>query len=270
MNTLTVPYPVDLPVGGEADEKHWRTLIDEPCVIYAPDSEQPWAVYDTLQQDWRKIGDALQHVRRSEDVRTHQSFIRRSRPFGAMPRLVVRKKDSCYRCTFDLEHPDLLAALTDLSSELEDAYQQHRPDVFAHHRQCADTVREEWRLGSGVYTSGIINYNSALNYHRDGANFPRTWNAMVVFRQHTDGGNFVVPGAEVAFPMRDQSYLLLNAQEITHGVSPVKKQRRDGYRTSVVFYSLRQLCRCGSPDEELELARRKRTEREQRRAGLIE
>ena len=45
--------------------------------------------------------------------------------------------------------------------------------------------------------------------------------------------------------------------------------RRDGTRISVVYYCLKGLCSCGSPEEEIVHSRRKRTEREERRAGLI-
>ena len=39
-------------------------------------------------------------------------------------------------------------------------------------------VRPEWRIPGTIFTSGIINKNNPLRYHRDAGNFPRLWSCM--------------------------------------------------------------------------------------------
>jgi hypothetical protein len=58
---------------------------------------------------------------------------------------------------------------------------------------------------------------------------------------------------------------MFDGQAILHGVSPFRLTRPDGFRFSIVFYSLQQMWRCDPKAESLELAARRRTERERAR-----
>jgi hypothetical protein len=269
MNRLTIPPPdpsLDR-VGTRASSADWDTLVDEPTAVYTDDG-QLFAVLGLLAGDFSHLAARLLDVPRHDDIRTG-AMMTRSRTFGYSPRNAVRRKEACHGFALNREHPHVFGDLSRLAVEAEQLYAEHVPAVHAAHVARMAEVHPAWRLCGTVFTSGIVNYDSPLQLHRDAGNFPDTWNVQLVFRRDVDGGHFVVPGARLAFATFDHSYLLLDAQATVHGVSPIVKRKRSGYRTSVVYYSLRQLCQCGSPDAERERAKRKRTEREQRRAGLI-
>lgn len=239
-------------------------IIEGPARILWPD--ETTAAYVGRFDDVDRLAAILSSIKhhgtgvRSNGMRT------RSIPFGGRPRVILKSLEHCGRFAFDRDYPEAYDALAVLGRRVSDVYAEERPDFYE--RQWAwldESIRPEYRL-AGPYTSGILNFDNPLAYHRDNGNVSSSWNAQVVVRSETDGGLLVVPAWRVAFRAEHGSLVLLDAQRTTHGVTPIVKRRRSGYRISVVYYSLRALAVCGSTEEEIVRARQKRTEREDRRA----
>ena len=126
-------------------------------------------------------------------------------------------------------------------------------------------VLPEWRIGGTAFTSGIANRANPLAYHKDGANFPDSWNAMIILSHRTKGGLTVVPEYRFAISPQAPVLTLMNSSELWHGVTPINKAK-GGYRYSAVYYAMHHLCNCGTRDEELSRLRLLKTERERKRA----
>lgn len=194
----------------------------------------------------------------------------RSVTFGNVPRLEVRGRDWCRTAQFNEEHPDLYRLLAAQCGVLEGLYEQIAPDAFSDHAMRADEIRGEWRLpGSRAFTGGVVNRDSNIGYHHDSGNITDVWSAMIAVRRGTTGGELVLPELGLHLPIADKSVTYFDGQGLLHGVTPIGKTSRDGYRFTVVYYSTRRLWQCLAPTDELERAKDKRTERAQRRAGLI-
>jgi hypothetical protein len=252
---------------GPASADDYDLVIDSDTVI-RDDDGTPRVVY--LRRDDIDSGGLADSLRDIEvGVSTRSGGLpTRSRQFGARPPIALRHYDHCTETTLRREHPDVFERLRLLGGVCAEEYRRWRPELFAAQMELVERIRPEWRM-VGPFTSGIVNFESALPYHRDGGNYRYTWNVMATLRAGADGGMLVLPGLRLALVCADQTMSLFDAQGTTHGVTPIERTRRDGTRISVVYYCLKGLCSCGSPEEEIVHSRRKRTEREERRAGLI-
>ncbi len=244
----------------DADE-----LIDEPIRIEWPDGS-PAALYAPLRVD-EDLRQRIPRIPPASGIRTG-GLATRSRQFGAKPRYPLRRQEHCSRSTMERDYPEEYAGLLDLGATLAGWIGQERPDVLdAALSWIEANVLPEYRM-VGPFTSGNINLDQAVRYHRDAGNIAGSWNAQVVLREDTEGGELVIPAWRLAFATRDRDALILDAQSVTHGVTRITRRHRAGFRTSVVFYSLSGLRVCGCHEDELVRAQRVRTLREERRAGL--
>lgn len=189
-----------------------------------------------------------------------------SRTFGFAPPKVVRGEEVCAATMLAREQPEAHAALTGLADLVEREYRAANAAMYGHHVETVAKVLPDWRLGDGgVFTSGIVNRNNKLPYHYDAGNFKGVWSNMLVFKRACVGGDLVCPELGLCFALRDHSLFMFDGQGILHGVSPFRLTRPDGYRYSVVYYSLQQMWRCDPPGDSVKLAARRRTERERAR-----
>lgn len=250
--------------GSFADEAHVARMIDEPTIIHVDGAEEPSIVYLELNERLPSAVAALRRIKYSETART-AGMISTSRTFGYAPKLVVRGEETCRTAKLATEDPSAHAAICDLATVVEDAYAKLNPTLYAQHTAIIDRVLPDWRLHDGVFTSGIINRNNKLPYHFDRGNFAGCWSNMLVFKNGCAGGDLTCPELGIGFRLRDHSMLMFDGQAILHGVTPFRITRRDGYRYSVVFYSLAQMWRCDPKDDTARVAARKRTQRERAR-----
>lgn len=208
-------------------------------------------------------------------VRTFQERARtamlksRSTTFGYQPRITLRR-DYCGVTRLTRDYPIESDALFDLGRVCAHWYAQYNAETFWPH--VAEVEREvlpEWRIPGTPFTGGIINETTALAYHRDNGNYKRTWSAMVVLREHVDGGWLIIPELDLALETAHASLTMFYGQDFWHGVSPVKRMRRDARRYSIVYYSLKTMRNCKCAEDEFTRYREVRTQRERnRRAGL--
>jgi hypothetical protein len=254
--------------GAYADERHVGRVIEEECVVHVDGDERPSAVLVDLAREPRLTAAeaALRRIKFATTART-SGMRSTSRTFGYAPKLVVRGEESCHEAALAHEDPAAHAAIAELSGVVEDAYRRLNPELYAEHEQTVGKVLDEWRLGGGVFTSGIINRNNKLPYHYDRGNFADCWSNMLVFKRACVGGELVCPELDLCFRLRDRTLFMFDGQAILHGVSPFRLTRPDGHRFSIVFYSLQQMWRCETKAESVELAQRRRTERERARFG---
>ena len=237
---------------------------DEDGIWYDADTHEPILAYfpfpdRTLAALIRK---EVLTINWSTTYRSGQGFRNRSRTFGMAPRKTIMSRDSCRPSRLVHEYPTLSSYL-DRAAELLSAHiWADLPQIEAADREAVNAVLPEWRLGDdSTWTSGVINQTSTLPYHRDGANF-RVWSAMPVFRRGTRGGYLHLPEYDIAIPCRDGWVVCFAGWQLVHGVTPITTVQRDGYRISVVYYSLAGMKDCFTYAMELARGQHTRTARE--------
>jgi hypothetical protein len=217
---------------------------------------------DDLRQEILAVGD-FPLARRQSGVPS------RSMTFGFLPRMPLNQRDYCSRSSSDRNHPRLREALYFYAQQMSKVLEKWFPERYELSVQAMKTVRKDWVIPNSIFTSGILNQDNPLVYHYDSGNFEGTWAVMISFKRQISGGHLVLPELGVKLACADSSISIFNNQEELHGVSPIHQTGPDSYRYTVVFYSMEQICKCGSPQEELVRANKQRTKTEQKRAGKI-
>jgi hypothetical protein len=258
--------PVDIERfrGSYASERHAQKFIDGPALVFIDGCEQPAAVYVELDERLPEAVAALRRINFSTSMRMG-GMISTSRTFGYAPKMVGRGEETCREAKLATEDRHSHDVIAGLSAIVEGCYRRLNPHLYAEHQATVSNVLPDWRLSGGVFTSGIINRNNKLPYHYDRGNFADCWSNMLVFKRGCAGGNLACPELDLCFRLRDHSLLMFDGQSILHGVTPFRMARQDGYRFSVVFYSLKQMWRCETQSDTVSLAARRRTAREQKR-----
>jgi len=247
-----------------AAERDFSELITTSTVVYDQDTEQVSIVYLELDDDFSGIPEALATVQTKSDSRTG-GMVSNSRIFGYQPRNTIRR-DYCTSASLAYDNPEAHARIAGLASMVSTYYEAWHPELYAEHQKQVEQVLPNWRLEGSVFTSGIINRDNQLLYHHDAGNFRNVWSNMLAFKRKVGGGYLSVPEYDLGFQIRDRSLLMFDGQNILHGVTPILKWAADSYRYTIVFYSLRGMWKCVTPEEEQRRYRKVRTEREFRRA----
>lgn len=215
--------------------------------------------------------DLLAMVKRLPFARDFRTTGMRSQSciFGYRPRETLRK-NFCSAASMVRSFPQGFAMLDKWASIVERYYAEANPELHTEHTAWADeNVEPAWRMTDSIFTSGIVNKNAAHHYHKDFGNVPGMWNAMIVLSHDIEGGDTVVPELRTAFRYDGRPAILVFPAEATwHAVKPTKPRGTQGYRYSLVFYSLAQMCQCLTRKGELVRVRKVRTEQEHRRADL--
>lgn len=268
------------------DRQGWEELRARPVGETVPNVESPCDIWNG------ETGELVGVVRRCPEDLLHQlrhavvgypmtttlrsSGLRnRSSVFGFAARNSVLRREGCRECGSSGEAPERHDAIAGAAATFAAMLAEARPEETA--REVAwseEHVRPEWRMGGTQWTSGVLNETSALPYHTDANNAP-SWNAMVVVRRGTRGGHFHVPEYNLTLPCRDGDVCFFPAYRVLHGVTPIRQVQEDGYRYSAVYYVVRRMTECLSPEEELAYGRATRSAREdtllarQRESGLL-
>lgn len=182
--------------------------------------------------------------------------------FGYRPRKPMMSQEGCVLTAFNRDYPDVASFLAHYAEVLATQLGLAFPEVEVAGRDVIQQVLPDWRLSkSSLWTSGVINKESALPYHRDGNNFD-AWSVMPVIRRGVRGGGLHMPEYGITIPCRDGYTVAFFGKRLVHGVTPMQKVTAEGYRISIVYYALKGLKDCHTFAEETAYARRRRSERE--------
>lgn len=243
------------------ERTQYDRLVAEDTNVYVKDKLT--IIYRRYNEDDLDMVSTLHRIKFSGGERTGGLKVRR-RVFGFQPRIALRN-DYCSIATLATDDPAAHETIFDMGRKLSALYAEALPEGHAKHAAIMDAkVLPEWRIPGTVYTSGIINENSALGYHFDTGNFKECWSGMVVFPSRVKGGELILPEFRLAFGFEKPAIIFFDGQAILHGVGSLHRPKV-GYRYSIVFYSLKNVCNCLALQQEIERAKDMRTVREKRR-----
>jgi hypothetical protein len=195
-------------------------------------------------------------------VTRNANYSTRSTTFGYSPRAAINRREGCQLSAFGRDELQREAALDSTANVLRNMMIDIDPALVDRDRDRLSVIKPDWFLGEQeLWTSGVINQDSQLPYHRDSFNFP-TWSAMPVLRRAMDGGHLHIPEYDAVIACRDGFAVFFPGHDLVHGVTPMRARTKDAYRYSIVYYALRGMKDCHTAAEETAYARRRRTERE--------
>jgi len=194
---------------------------------------------------------ACERAKTTTGTRT-RGLVATSASFGTMSRSVFA--NYCRSASMAREMPAEHAALTRQAITLTEMYREFDPGGLDRYTAATSAIAEEWRMHGTPYTSGNVNKNDVLSYHLDVGNTRDGSSAMMVVRERCTGGELVFPELGISFDLQDGDAIIFDGRETWHGVTPIVAGL-GGYRTSVVYYSLRSAWQCIPWAAELALAK---------------
>lgn len=240
-----------------------ETIIKEDTIIYV--AGQPVILYaslnhlDTSGLRWAVKNQKYGTGTRSRGLQTQSSI------FGYSPRLAMRH-DYCRLSAMANEYPKQHYVISNFVNQIVGFYEEYFPEIYEKHKKVLEEkVLDEYKIGNTPFTSGIVNKNNWLKYHFDAGNFKGVLSNMVVFKKGTSGGHLCIPSLNIALEVDDNTLTIFNGQDILHGVSEIHYDDKDGYRYSIVYYSLEQMWKCDPVDDEIVRIQKVKTEREIKR-----
>lgn len=246
-----------------AKVEDFQSLIRESTIIKINGKIEIVYIND-VEEDLNHIFDAIKKIKYNKSTRTN-GLISTSRIFGYAPKNVTRNQP-CRITTLANEFPKQHFIVEKAGEIAKKYYELYNPEkALEHQKLTEEKILDQYRIGSTMYTSGIINENNPLKYHFDAGNFTGTWSAMFAFRKNTEGGYLSLPELNVGIEIKNNSLLLFDGQSLLHGVTPIKKLSNDAKRYTIVFYSLKQMWNCKPINEEIIDMRNKRAEIEKRK-----
>ena len=159
---------------------------------------------------------------------------------GSIPPQPVMKRN--YRNQAQIHRVEkaqlFVKAMMGIALESENIFKKLAPHLYEQQMECVKDVAKEWRFGN-MFTSGICNFNIAVDYHQDIRNIVGSLNVILTRRNNANGGCLNVPDYNATFEQGNNSMLVYPAWRNMHGVTPIEQFDDEGYRNSFILYSLK-------------------------------
>ena len=248
-------------IGKEPSDSEYDAVIDPPARIVRNNgglTDSVLGVYLKLPPKALKImGHIARYAKTTKGLRTY-GLPMNSAIFGALPRIEIRQ-NYCRLTRNSVEQRDLMALVLDFAGDIAKLYEKHLPGEYGRHlKMSVQDVLTEWLLPDTPFSTVNFNLNHAIRYHRDRANQKGVMSNVIITRQNVEGGLLVLPEYQVALRQGDGALIIFDGQAVVHGVTPIQFGE-NGYRCSVVFYTLRGMKNCYPYAEEFERAKVDRT-----------
>jgi hypothetical protein len=245
------------------DARHFQEPLGgpggEPTDVYRPDGE-PLLVYrPRVGAVLEELGPALPALRAA----ARWSHLRQaaSGTVGFLDHTPL--EPYCRATRFTRDRPGAWATLLPLLGALDAAYQAAAPDRHAAQSGFARRTCQDYVIPGTCFTTATVNDTHRFVCHRDKGNLANGLGVMTVWRPggaDYRGGQLVFPQWRLAVDMMAGDVLVFDGRE-WHGNAPIEPVVGSGAgpveRISVVCYYRRRMLRCGTPDLELEAARRR-------------
>jgi 2-oxoglutarate-Fe(II)-dependent dioxygenase family protein len=251
-----------------ANESDFDNLIKEDFILY--EKGQPLIVYLKIPEiENAKFLEVLKRIKFPKGAMRTTGLTSQSKIFGYSPRETIRK-DYCSSTALSAEDPEGHRLICDFAADLSKYYKLHCPQMYDYHRRLIQgNILPEWMIEDSVFTSGIINKNNLLKYHKDVGNIANVFSNMICFKKDCTGGHLSIPEFNIGLEIADRTMLFFDGQSIIHGVTPFKITSTQGYRYTLVYYTLQKMWRCEPVEVELDRIKHRKTDREKRRADRL-
>ena len=164
----------------------------------------------------------------------------------------------CRQTSWTQEHRGLWLGAIPFIVAVAEQFRLHRPEEHARQLAMAEKTHPAWVIEGTPFTSITVNRNFQTAVHTDKGDFRQGFGVLSAFaRGKYSGAHFGFPAFGISFDLRDGDVLLANVHE-WHGNTPFVGAPGRYERVSCVFYYREKMARCGSPQEELERAQRRK------------
>jgi len=161
----------------------------------------------------------------------------------------------CRATAFNLGSPEKFERLLPYVREVDAAFKAHAPERHTAQLEVVKKTCPAWVIPGTVFTTITVNRNYPAACHQDAGDLSEGFGVMSAFRAgEYEGGVTYWPAFKVGARMDTGDVCLADVHE-WHGVTPLRGTPGRFERVSCVFYYRSRMCRCGTPEQELERAK---------------
>lgn len=234
-------------------------VLPGECIVRDGDTDAPILLVFKASEAIREACRALcQRTDFSMGVRRVNGLANESQTFGYTQPNALRRRYAPTASRFAKRDPQGHQDLEDAAGAYAREIAHRLPGIAADARTKTSKVDPNWQLGGSWWTSGIINRNTPLMYHRDASNHP-AWSAMLVIRWGMRGGHLHLADYDLTVDCADGQVVCFPGHEIVHAVTPFKASFKGAYRYSIVYYPIRYFEQAGAFADALAEGRKRET-----------
>jgi hypothetical protein len=163
----------------------------------------------------------------------------------------------CRQTAFNMNNAEQFAQAMPYFQEVNAVFREEMPDRWEAQRQVVESTTPEFVISGTVFTTITVNRNWRTAVHKDAGDLKTGFGVMNCFRAgQYAGGYLCFPKYRAAVNMTTRCVLLADVHQ-WHGNTELLG--RDGHyeRLSCIFYYREGMKYCGTPEAELERARRR-------------
>jgi len=166
----------------------------------------------------------------------------------------------CRQTAYTLENPERFTSSLPLLREIDKVYAECVPDKHAAQAAIVHKTHPSWVVHGTVFTTITVNRNWQTACHMDQGDLKEGFGCLTAFRSGIyTGGYLVFPKYGLAINMSSRDVLMANVGHEWHGNTAIKGRTGRYERLSLVMYYRTNMQACGSPAQELEMAKRRQT-----------
>lgn len=154
------------------------------------------------------------------------------------------------------QKPQDWKALQPFISRVDQVFAETVPERHAIQRAVAAATDPAWVIGQTAFTTLTVNKNWQTAVHKDAGDLPEGFGVMAYLQAGAlDGGYLVMPKYRAAVRLESCDVICFDVHE-WHGNTPIIGNPGKHQRITAVFYYRANMIRCGSPEYEMERAKR--------------
>ena len=262
-------------VGKIITEKDYNVLLTGASKVYKPDGKL-LCIYlpQSIPQKLRDLSYPVLHeIQDTTDNRGLASGSTRGQKDGSRYSRANTIKSSligyferqggrfpfCRTTAWTGKNADKFKEIFPLFKHLESEFKQYVPDRYARQKRRAEATDENWVIGDTPWTTVTVNNTYPTGVHKDQGDLDEGFSNLAVLRKGKFSvGYLTFPRFRLAVNMQDGDLLLMDAHE-WHGNTQLRLESEDAERISLVLYYRTNMVACGTPEEEIEHAKRTAT-----------
>lgn len=163
-----------------------------------------------------------------------------------------------HQCQWNNDNPDLYKMVVPLAKKVSEVFAKTVPDKFAMQKSFVEKTDPQWMIPETVFTTITVNKNFRTSCHLDAGDLPQGFSCMSVIRHGAySGGILILPAWGLAADMQMGDLILFDPHEY-HGNTQIIPLTKGAVRCSLVYYYRELMQYCGTPEQEIEQAKRRK------------
>jgi hypothetical protein len=163
----------------------------------------------------------------------------------------------CRLTAFNLNHPDYYQDILPYARRVDEIFAAYLPERYAAQREVVAATSPEFYMHGTVFTTITVNFNFVTAVHKDAGDLQQGFGVMSVIRRGPYSGGYTsFPRYRLGANMETGDVLLSDVHE-WHGNTPIVAPGLFE-RIATVFYYREKMQECGTPEANLQRAKRTR------------